>query len=261
LNRPAGRDPHTPIPGHVDAAEPDDTIRPMNPTNAGHAPGAILLAVALLAGAGCSERHHDGDGSGPVSERSYEIGQAPRHAMIDGGAHRGETIENFKRHRIYRERPWEIFAWECNPDLAAALPKAPDVTVVPKAMWTGEGTLEFFVTDETTCSSVYEGAGHEKVPQKKRIEVPSADFGKWLLDGFKPEDWVILKLDIEGAEYPILDKMLADGSIDLVDMLFVEFHNEWVDVSKDRDRELREQIERRGVKVFSAKSHKDGDWF
>ena len=36
---------------------------------------------------------------------------------------------------------------------------------------------------------------------------------------------VVVKMDIEGAEYDILRAMLADGSIDLVDVLHVEFHH------------------------------------
>jgi hypothetical protein len=56
-----------------------------------------------------------------------------------------------------------------------------------------------------------------------------------------------MKLDVEGAEYPVLEKMVADGSIELIDELLVEFHwhmNE--SITKDRhDRlvnELRKHV-------------------
>jgi len=199
--------------------------------------------------------------SGWRPERHYEIGEAPRHVMIDGGAHRGESIRNFKEHRIYGKHRWEIFAFECNPSLWEGLPKAPDITLVTQAMWTEPATLEFFATDETTMGSVYEEAGKERELKKTKISVEAIDFGQWLVGKFRPEDWVILKLDIEGAEYPILEQMIRDGSIGLVDMLFIEFHNDWVGVDERRDVELRSQLAERGVEVFAARSDKDGDWF
>jgi FkbM family methyltransferase len=214
------------------------------------------LAAGIVAAAGAAFAL-----SGWRPERPYVIGDAPRHVMIDGGAHRGETIRSFKAHRVYREHRWEIYAFECNPALLAGLPKDPDITLVPQAMWTEPTTLEFFATEETTMGSVYEEAGKERELRKTKISVEAIDFGQWLAGKFRPEDWIILKLDIEGAEYPILDQMIRDGSIGLVDMLFIEFHNDWVGIDEGRDEELTRQLRERGVQVYLARSDKDGDWF
>lgn len=219
----------------------------------------ILLALGLVAGGLVASGAFAWSGWRPA--RHYEIEEAPRYVMIDGGAHRGETIQNFKAHSISEEHRWEIYAFECNPELWDGLRKDSDITLMPQAMWTEATTLEFFATDETTMGSVYEEAGKERHLQKKKIQVTAIDFGQWLAGKFRPEDWVILKLDIEGAEYPILDQMLKDGSIDSVDMLFIEFHNQWVGVDNSRDASLRRQLEEHGVQVFSARSSKDGDWF
>ncbi|MCC6356374.1 MAG: hypothetical protein IT577_21005, partial [Verrucomicrobiae bacterium] len=111
----------------------------------------------------------------------YRVPDAPRHVFIDGGAHKGESIRSFKRTRMYRDHRWDIVAFECNPDLAARLPAAPDLTVANQAMWTNAGSLEFFLTDETTCSSLFKEASMGKL-QKRRVEVPSIDFAAWLRD-------------------------------------------------------------------------------
>lgn len=193
--------------------------------------------------------------------RHYEIEDSPRYVMIDGGAHRGETIRSFKAHPIYDEHRWEIYAFECNPSLWDGLRQDPEVSLVTQAMWTHATTLEFFATDETTMGSVYEEAGEERKLEKRKISVEAIDFGQWLASKFQREDWIILKLDIEGAEYPILEQMIKDQSIGLVDMLFIEFHNDWIGVDKSRDAKLKQQLEERGVQVFFARSSKDGDWF
>lgn len=190
----------------------------------------------------------------------YAVPDAPRHVFIDGGAHKGESVRSFKRTRMYRAHPWDIFAFECHPDLAARLPAAKDVTVVNQAMWTNAGSLEFFLTDETTCSSVFKEASRGKL-EKRRVKVPSIDFATWLEENAPPDDFVILKLDVEGAEYPILDHVIARDVAARIDILFIEFHNDWVGVPKERDEALLRQLRERGVRVEFAQSRKDGDWF
>lgn len=190
----------------------------------------------------------------------YGVPDAPRHVFIDGGAHRGESIRSFKRTRMYRDHRWHIIAFECNPDLAARLPAAHDIAILNQAMWTNIGSLEFFLTDETTCSSVFKEASMGKL-EKRRVDVPSIDFASWLRDNTRQEEFVILKLDVEGAEYPILDHLLAQDAARHIDILFIEFHNAWVGVPKERDEALLRQLRGRGIRVEFAQSQRDGDWF
>ncbi|XP_070580600.1 uncharacterized protein [Ptychodera flava] len=59
-----------------------------------------------------------------------------------------------------------------------------------------------------------------------RKTVPSIDLSSWLRETFNHRDYVILKLDVEGAEYSILRKMMLDGTIHLVDKLYGEYHDD-----------------------------------
>jgi hypothetical protein len=54
------------------------------------------------------------------------------------------------------------------------------------------------------------------------VTVESIDFSQWLKRTVAPDDYVILSMDIEGAEYDVLDKMLQDGAFKHVDRLYVE---------------------------------------
>lgn len=161
---------------------------------------------------------------------------------MDGGAHQGETIAHFEKSNLYSQHPW-MFAFEANPNLIPDIPKKPNLTVLNKAVWTKDGTVEFYLGENTLSSSLFgdKKPGLSKTP----IKVDSVDFGQWLKKNFSKDDVIFVKLDIEGAEYDVLDKMLKDESITYVDRLYVEFHNEKVGVPEERDRELVSAIKKR----------------
>ncbi|XP_078615347.1 uncharacterized protein LOC144884163 [Branchiostoma floridae x Branchiostoma japonicum] len=54
--------------------------------------------------------------------------------------------------------------------------------------------------------------------------VPTVDLSQWIQENTAVEDYVIFKLDVEGAEYDILKKMLEDGTFKWVDKYYGEFH-------------------------------------
>jgi len=83
--------------------------------------------------------------------------------------------------------------------------------------------------------------------------VESIDFSFWLSWIVRPGDKVRLKMDIEGAEYEVLPKMLEDGTIQLVDELIIEWHDFKVGVEKRVTKLLRDRIRRAGVRILKWK--------
>jgi len=71
-------------------------------------------------------------------------------------------------------------------------------------------------------------AGHIKnearVDYAHPVRVDCIDFSDWIRSNFSKRDHIVVKMDVEWAEYPILGKMLADESIDYVSELLIEFH-------------------------------------
>ena len=53
-------------------------------------------------------------------------------------------------------------------------------------------------------------------------QVTMIDFAAFLRTRFKPEDWVVAKIDVEGSEYDLFDHLLATGAASLLDEIFVE---------------------------------------
>lgn len=55
-------------------------------------------------------------------------------------------------------------------------------------------------------------------------EVKTLDFSEFIMSNFKHRDKIILKIDIEGTEYELLDKMISDGSIKYISEIYCEWH-------------------------------------
>jgi FkbM family methyltransferase len=146
-----------------------------------------------------------------------------RKIFIDGGCHKGQSI--IKARKEFGDNI-EIYGFEAVPFLAYSLQEYykldSKVNVTWSALWKNNKgiNLNFPKKGASWSNSVYE-RWEEKVTQK----VPSIDLSTWLKENVTKKDYVILKLDIEGAEYEVLNKMIKDGTIDLVN----EFWGEWHD--------------------------------
>ncbi len=57
-----------------------------------------------------------------------------------------------------------------------------------------------------------------------QVQVPAINFSDFLARNFLPEDTVIVRCDIEGAEYEVLKSLIVAGTARLVDYMDVEWH-------------------------------------
>jgi len=166
-----------------------------------------------------------------------------RYIFIDGGSHFGQSIKWFERSAIFSQHPWEIFAFEANSALIPFISDRPYLAILNKAIWIYDGTVDFYLGEETDGSSILSckrRGGLSRVP----ISVGCVNFGQWIKRNFSQRDYILVKFDIEGAEYKVLDWMLNDGTISYADGFFIEFHNSMVKVSVQRDIELIEKLKK-----------------
>jgi hypothetical protein len=113
----------------------------------------------------------------------------------------------------------------------AASPSRNHFVAVPAAAGASSGTLNLgMMTAEQmirggAVSNVNKGMKEAgKAVGTTMMTVPMVDFPKWLTQSFTPEDYIIAKMDIEGAEFSILNTLLDGPSGCLMDVLALECH-------------------------------------
>lgn len=101
----------------------------------------------------------------------------------------------------------------------------------------------------------YQGQGDSLHARKPNVasddfeEVSVVAFPSFLLENTAPDDRVILKMDIEGGEYDLLEAMVQNGSIDRVSALYCEWHGTKLGIPPGRHRALVRALQQRGMPV------------
>jgi FkbM family methyltransferase len=165
--------------------------------------------------------------------------------FVDCGGYDGCSVLQF----LSRRPAFQAITFEPNPAFWGYYGLIP-TRLVRKAVAAHDGTVEFTVDpldgDGSSIvpakSVVFDGSlPNERCP---RLTVPCVDLSRFLAATVRPGDTLCLKLDVEGAEYAILEKMIEDGTIDLVSELFVEFHWDRCGVPESRHLALKEELAR-----------------
>lgn len=93
------------------------------------------------------------------------------------------------------------------------------------AVWIKDEELNFYLsTRGQEGSSVCENKFSNFMNHDEPLRVNGIDFGKWIKENFSKDDYIICKMDIEGAEYDVVPHMIDDGSIEYMDEMIIEFH-------------------------------------
>lgn len=108
--------------------------------------------------------------------------------------------------------------------------RTPKVTLIPAAAIDHNGWLSISGGKDTDMAIT--GGVQPAVPnstaiegrQSRHIEVMAVDFVRWFEAAFTDEDFVVLKIDVEGAEVAIVDGLLQAGVAGRVDVMLWECH-------------------------------------
>jgi len=163
-----------------------------------------------------------------------------RKIFIDCGAYKGEVTKAFLANR---GEGFEVFAFEPNP-YAKIHKKNVDYTVFQKAVWITDGRIPFYINKKKARSSQSSSLLKEKTSGglDTKILVEAVNFGKWVKDNFSKDDFIVVKMDIEGAEFRVVDSMVADGSIYYIDELYMESHAHCIGLPDSARIELNEKL-------------------
>lgn len=157
-----------------------------------------------------------------------------RKIFIDAGGRTGKSICRFLK-SPENDKTFEIYSFEPVNHLSSHYKDKPDIIFSNKALWIYDGEIDFYIskTKGGWGSTILKEKISGKLDKNHPIKVPCFDFSKWVIDNFNINDYIILSMDIEGAEYKILQKMINDGSIKYIKKLCIEFHYDRIGVKKE----------------------------
>lgn len=134
------------------------------------------------------------------------------------------TLYGAEVHMFEPNRMWEKERHEVAQEVSKS---ALAVYVHDCAVWTKNEKKNFYVgIDEfgdlgsSLCSDK-----SEKLDRDNPLPVDCIDFSEFIINNFKISDNVVIKLDVEGAEYDMLPILINNRAcMERIDSLFVEWH-------------------------------------
>jgi FkbM family methyltransferase len=162
-----------------------------------------------------------------------------RYVYVDVGARSyGSSIGSwFRKQYPKQNHTFEVFAIEADPTFHPEYATRKGVTLLPYAAWVKNDTLSFEINGdpgkEDEAKANGRGMGRIRPSAGKKMSgevrsVPAFDFAEWLKQTVSEQDYVVMKMDVEGTEFDLIPRLFDTGAICLVDEVFLECHyNRW----------------------------------
>ncbi|EKD09760.1 FkbM family methyltransferase [Limnospira platensis] len=164
--------------------------------------------------------------------------------FIDCGGYDGCSAIKF----LMSHLNYDCVSFEPNPDLWDYYTDIP-TKLIKKAVFTYDGIIEFTVdpvdADGSSLLTDKKIDFHGKVSNENCpvITVDCIDLSAFISQVSQIYPKIILKLDVEGAEYDILEKMVQERTVRHIDKLYCEFHWHKVNIPKERHDKLITKLE------------------
>lgn len=160
-----------------------------------------------------------------------------RKIFLDCGRFDGVAIKQY-----CVDDSWDIYSFDVDPQPNLDLPEH---TFIEKAVWIRDEELTVSLDPRKQASHIKGVAGTE-YEQTKTVQ--AIDFS-WFVHEL-PEATIVCSMDIEGSEFPVLRKMIKNGTLQCISVLDIEFHHRLMnDEDTESARKLIQEISELGVIV------------
>lgn len=176
-----------------------------------------------------------------------------KHIFIDLGACTGESITLFKK-SYPNSDDFFIHSFEAFPSNFQSL----------EASYGNVGTIKLYnvaAHTESTRVKFHHGSKYSSslrpdklsggISKDKFIEIDAIDIAQFIIDNFSKDDYIVLKMDIEGSEYDILPHLLDTGVLqEYVNELYGEWHWRKIGgISEESHNRLVSRLDKAGFKM------------
>ena len=177
--------------------------------------------------------------------------------LVDCGAYTGDSLPVLLKLFGPFER---IICFEPNPNLKVV---RPDTTwaafeVHRCAVWTNNAQVRFYLGEDNKQSSLMENKSTGNLCRDRSAMVEAIDFSGWLEENTRPDDRLTIKMDIEGAEFDVLERLAAHPVRKRIEHLLDEWHHNrlrprWRYRIRRRLLELRFWLMKKPIRVWSRR--------
>jgi len=167
--------------------------------------------------------------------------------FIDLGSHHGAILRKFVASKSYTP-DFTLHAFEANPSIKEiTFSTYPHGTIIyRKAAWVKDCKLDFYLSDVNCAAAQGSSLIKEKITGELNIDAPvvveAIDFSFWLSERFTEADNVIVKCNIEGAEYPVFNKIMDDKNMGIIKKLILKRHWSKIKMSPLEDANFFERL-------------------
>lgn len=163
-----------------------------------------------------------------------DISFKKRYIYVDVGARSySSSIGSwFKKQYPKQNKTFEVYAIEGDRGYHDEY-KRKGVNVLPYVAWLRNETLFFEIGRVQTRKNVEKGRGLGRVQSAQSSldfiwdsnKIVGFDFGEWLMSLVDDErDYLVVKMDVKGSEFHLIEKLIENGAICLIDELFLKCH-------------------------------------
>jgi len=178
--------------------------------------------------------------AGKIGNGLIKNKKSMRNIFLDCGSWNGCSV-NFFRANYPEGMDYEVFCFEPLPENIEKLKRLKDVTIIEKAVSDKTGILRFYKGLSQSGTLFIEKTTGE-VDKNNWIEVLTVDLSRWIELNLNENDNIILKLNVEGAEYSIIEKMYNNGTISYIDKFYIQWHWSKIGLSKAEHERIKAML-------------------
>jgi FkbM family methyltransferase len=122
-----------------------------------------------------------------------------------------------------------------------------------KAVHIEDGIITFFENPNYSCAGTTnktkgekENCGsYVKCDQTNIHKVESIDLCSFIKGKFNSNDYIILKLDVEGSEFDIVPSLLKENTFEFINEFYIEWHFFWCEEPKNKEAYYKNLLKNR----------------
>jgi len=164
-----------------------------------------------------------------ISQLYEYIKDIPNGTFIDGGFFKGEVTSNL----INKLSTWKFYAFDINNEISFPVAKTlseqyNNFLYRNVALYTKTDNIKWYKDSRPSkpngSNIIGKGFGLAQLNLNNPMDIECIDFSEWIYNNLDKENYNVLKLDIEGAEYEVLNKLITTGAIQYIKLLCIEWH-------------------------------------